>query len=131
MGGDKLNTRLKYFRKKYLNITQEELGARLGIKKSAVSKLENGTSNFTDQNKIALEREFNLNIDWLETGEGEMLNQLSTDEELARVVASVLAGTDDFTKSVYLHLGKAPQEFRNMLKKFIEDVYNDLHNKDN
>lgn len=121
-----MNTRLKYFRKNFLNITQEEFGAKLGITKGAVSSLESGRNAITDQNKIALEREFNLNIAWLESGEGEMFNQLSPDEELSRIVEHELTGDDQFIKNVYIALGKAPKEFRVMLKKFLQDCLKDL-----
>lgn len=121
-----INERVKKIRKRQ-NLTLEKFAEPLGVKKNAISRIETSKSNVTEQMLLAICREYSINEHWLRTGEGEMINRLSHDEELARVVASVLAGTDDFTKSVYLHLGKAPQEVRNMLMKFVEDVYNDLH----
>ena len=43
-----MNERIKELRK-YLHLTQDEFGEKLGIKKSAVSKIEKGENGATDQ----------------------------------------------------------------------------------
>ena len=121
-----INERVKKIRKRQ-NLTLEKFAEPLGVKKNAISRIETSKSNVTEQMLLAICREYSINEHWLRTGEGNMRNQLSPDEELSKIVSSVLSGNDEFTKSVYLHLGKAPQEFWDYLKEFVENVYNDIH----
>lgn len=48
-----LGQRISLYRKK-LNISQEELGARLGVSRQAVSKWESGASDPSTSNLLAL-----------------------------------------------------------------------------
>ena len=63
-----------------LHLTLEEFGKRLGVTKVAISNIENGNRNLTDQMKLAICREFHVNPEWLETGEGEMFQESSSTE---------------------------------------------------
>lgn len=61
--------------RRYLNMTMEEFGARIGLTKSAVSLIEGGRNGARDQTLLAICREFGVNEQWLRTGEGEMFEQ--------------------------------------------------------
>lgn len=61
--------------RRHLNMTMEEFGARIGLTKSAVSRIENGVNGTTDQTIRSICREFGVNEHWLRTGEGEMFEQ--------------------------------------------------------
>jgi transcriptional regulator with XRE-family HTH domain len=69
-----MNLRFKKLRKS-LNLNQTEFGEKLGITTTAVSKIEKKTNNLTEQNIKAICREFNVNEEWLRTGNGEMFKQ--------------------------------------------------------
>lgn len=71
-----MNGRIKELRKK-LDMTLEEFGKRLGVTKSAMSNIENGNRNVTEQIFLSICREFNVNENWLRTGCGEMFIQMS------------------------------------------------------
>ena len=75
--------RIKELRK-YLDLTMEKFGERLGVGKTAISKLENNERNLTDQMAISICREFNVNETWLRTGEGEMFEPMSRGETIAQ-----------------------------------------------
>ena len=64
-----MNNRIKELRKA-VNLTQDEFGKRLGISNTAISKIEKGENNVSEQNIISICREFNVNENWLRTGEG-------------------------------------------------------------
>lgn len=66
-----MNERIRELRKT-LGLTMEEFGKRIGIKKSSISLIENGKNGTTDQTVLSICREFNVNEQWLRTGEGEM-----------------------------------------------------------
>ena len=65
------NERIKQVRKSK-NLTLEAFGERVGVTKAAISKLENGTRNVTEQVRRAVCREFGVREEWLQNGEGEM-----------------------------------------------------------
>lgn len=69
-----MNERIKEVRKS-LGLTLEEFGSRIGMGKSAVSKIEKGLNGTTDQTIRSICREFDVNEDWLCNGVGEMFNQ--------------------------------------------------------
>jgi transcriptional regulator with XRE-family HTH domain len=66
-----MNERLLVLRKDR-KLTQESFGARLGVRKTAISKLEKGENNLTDQMIKLICREFNVNEEWLRDGVGSM-----------------------------------------------------------
>lgn len=84
-----MNNRVKEVRKA-VNLTQSEFGKRIGISNTAVSKIEKGENNVSEQNIIAMHREFNVNEDWLKTGEGEMFLKLSRKDELVLWASTAL-----------------------------------------
>lgn len=77
-----MNERVKLLRKT-LGLSGEKFGEILGIKRAAVSKIENGITGLSEQNIKSICREFNVNEDWLRHGEGDMfspINSLSLDD---------------------------------------------------
>jgi transcriptional regulator with XRE-family HTH domain len=66
-----MKDRLKELRKS-LGLNQTEFGKRLGVKSTAISKLEKGERNFTDQMVLAVCREYGVREAWLREGEGAM-----------------------------------------------------------
>lgn len=67
-----MNERIRLIRNA-LNLTQEQLGEILGVKKSTMSMIETGKAALSNRNKQILIQKLNINPDWLENGEGEML----------------------------------------------------------
>lgn len=70
-----MKDRIKELRKE-LRLTMEKFGERLGVGKTAISKLESGERNLTDQMfKAICNVNWDgrcVNEDWLRTGNGEM-----------------------------------------------------------
>ena len=56
--------------RKAKQMNMEQFGERLGVQKSAISKIENGTRGLTEQMLKSICREFSVNEDWLRTGAG-------------------------------------------------------------
>lgn len=118
-----MNERVKQLREA-LGLSQEALGARVGVTRGSISRLESGTNNVTPAMIISLCREFNVNEEWLRNGTGEMFNDLSQDEELAYIVGQALPQADDFVKNTFIALGRLSQEFTaeewQVVKKFVD-----------
>ncbi|MCC8088752.1 MAG: helix-turn-helix domain-containing protein [Rikenellaceae bacterium] len=66
-----MENRLREIRKVY-NMTQDQLGEILGVRKSTLSMIETGRSSLSRRNKQILIQKLNINPEWLDTGEGEM-----------------------------------------------------------
>ena len=58
--------------RKHFKLTMEKFGNKLGVTKMTISRLESGSNNLTEQMTKSICREFNVNEDWLRTGDGEM-----------------------------------------------------------
>lgn len=69
--------RVKEIRKS-LGFTLDKFGERIGLKKSALSLIENGKNVLTDGNILSICREYNVNEKWLRDGEGSMFAQPET-----------------------------------------------------
>lgn len=76
--------------RKFRKMSMEQFGERLGVQKSAISKIEKGDRGLTEQMLKAICREFNVNEEWLRTGDGDMPQKLSEEEEIADLVSDVL-----------------------------------------
>jgi len=73
-----------------LNLTLEKFGERVGVTKTAISKIEKNERNTTDQMFKSICREFNVNPEWLRNGTGDMFLELDEDGIIARWVGKVL-----------------------------------------
>lgn len=62
--------------RKTLKLTLEKFGGKLGVGKGAISAIETGARNLTEQMAVSICREYNVNYDYLMYGEGEMFSDL-------------------------------------------------------
>jgi transcriptional regulator with XRE-family HTH domain len=83
-----MNERLKYLRK-MLGYNQEDLGNKLGVTKTAISKMELGTYQITDSMVKLICTTFFINEDWLRTGNGNMKLELPQEDEYVRAAAMI------------------------------------------
>lgn len=93
-----MNERIKELRKT-LGLTLEKFGEHIGLKKSAMSLIENGKNNITEQVFKSICREFNVNEEWLRTGEGDMFLELDRHKEIADFTLQLLKEEDDSFKN--------------------------------
>ena len=66
-----INQRIRLLRKD-LGLSQKELGDRISLKHGAISRIEQTGVTVTDQNIRLICDTFNVNENWLRTGEGDM-----------------------------------------------------------
>lgn len=112
-----MHERIKQIRKA-LNLTQEEFGKRIGYTRGAVTNIE---LQKVEPKPLMLDlicREFNVNEQWLRTGEGEMFVQHSRDEEIARFFGEVLKDErDDFRRRLIHALSKLSVDEWDMIER--------------
>ena len=115
-----MNERVKEIRKA-LKLNQADFGERLGLRNTAISKIENGENGVTDQTLKSICREFGVNESWLRTGEGDPFVPTPT-TEFDRLANKY--DLDDLEKkilSAYLDLGDDQRTvFQGFLKTLAE-----------
>lgn len=118
-----MNNRLKQLRKE-LNLNQEEFGKRLGLTKASISRLESGTNNITEQTFISICREFNVNEEWLRTGEGEMFNELDKESKIMSWVGEILGDKEKtFQRAFVAMLASLDEDKWELIAEMAKTLY--------
>lgn len=87
-----MNERISLIRKK-AGLTQEEFGEKVGgLSRNYIWMVEKGERVPSDRTISDICRIFNVNENWLRTGEGEMFNPKSRNEELMDFATAVAEG---------------------------------------
>lgn len=114
--------------RKSLNMTLDKFGEKLGVKKAAISAIENGNRNITEQMVKSICREYNVNYDYLMYGKGDMFDDLPQtilDELCAQYSLDEL---DRQIVDIYISL---PKQLRDSVKEHIKKTYFSSNDKRN
>ncbi len=121
--------RVKEIRKHY-KLTLEKFGQKLGVTKVAISNIENGNRNLTEQMTKSICREFNVDYRWLTTGEGKMT--MDSDNEVMDAIDRIMAGESDFHKKLLKWCATSlDDEDLSRLEKKIDEFIAEFSKKDN
>lgn len=99
--------RVKEIRKS-LDLTLDKFGKKLGVQKAAISKIEKGENNLTDQMTKSICREFGVDYIWLTTGEGEMF--ANSDDDYTERIDRIMAGENEVRKNMIKALVNASDD---------------------
>lgn len=112
-----IGDRIKQVRKDN-QLTIVKFGERIGISNPAVSMMETGKSNPSDQTIRSICREFKVNEIWLRTGEGEMFQAMTENEELAAYLGDVMHDEpESFRRRLTLEMKNWTPEVWQMLEE--------------
>lgn len=103
-----------------LSLTLEKFGEKLGVGKTAISKIEKNERSLTDQMARSICREYNVNYDYLMYGEDEMFS------DLPQTVLDELCmqyGCDEDDRSMIYEYLKLDAASRKVLKDYIKNVF--------
>lgn len=105
--------------RKTLDLTMEKFGEKLGVGKTAISNIESGNRNLTEQMSKAICREYNVNYDYLMYGEGEMFDDLPQTivDELC-----VQYDLNDFDKALVEMYVSLPSGSRERIKEYMKQL---------
>ena len=98
-----MNERLKILRKS-LKLTQQEFADRIGIKRNSLANYEIGRNTPIDAIVVSICREFNVNEDWLRTGNGEMFLTTNRNADIARLTRQLLSEESDSFKNRFISM---------------------------
>ena len=113
--------------RKSLGLTLEKFGEKLGVGKTAISKIEHEQCSLSDANIKLICREFGVDYIWLTTGEGEMF--VDSDDDFIEKIDRIMAGENDARKNMIKTLVNASDDDIQVLCRLI-DSYNSLGGDD-
>lgn len=125
-----MKERIKELRKT-LGLTLESFGDKVGVGKSTISRIENGTNGLTEQMILSICREFNVNEEWLRYGTGEMFKDMTLDEEIISFIGDIQwDASNTFKKRFISAVAKLNDEEWKVLEKIITVCANEVEEKE-
>lgn len=98
-----MNERIKKLRKA-LDLTQQEFADRIGCKRNTIAKYETNTNVPSSAVISLICREFNVNEEWLRTGNGDMFVEQTRDEQIASFIGGIQSVADDTFKKRFISM---------------------------
>lgn len=118
---DAINIRFKELRKA-CHKNQIEFGKIMGLSSSGISEIEAGRRNVTEKHLVMLSNwdEYNVNIEWLRNGNGEMF--LPTETDALEAIRQEYGLTDQQFKFVSNFL-RLPENEKEIIFNFLSSVF--------
>lgn len=116
-----MNERIKKLRKA-LDLTQQQFADKIKVKRNTVATYEMGRSDPSDSAISLICREFNVNENWLRTGEGEMFEQLTDQQKVMKYTAMLLKDKDSVMATAIKNFIITYEQLDDTSKKVLEDV---------
>lgn len=112
-----MNDRIRMVRESN-ELSMRKFGNRIGISSGAVSMLESGKNNPSEQTIRAICSEFHVSREWLEYGVGDMEEKTEpTDVELS---ARILTGQNENKRKLLRILADMPDELLDSMMDYLE-----------
>lgn len=126
---DNCNERIKLIRKE-LGLSQKDFGERINISRGHIAGFETGKSNITERTIRDICREFNINEQWLSTGEGEMYKPQPQINELEYLMGkfSINAEEDEMRTRIIKALLKLDDSGWKVIEGLVDDIIKDVNN---
>lgn len=125
-----INERIKQIRKSF-NMNQTDFGARIGVKQGSVAGYESGSRTPVDAVILSICREFDINEEWLRTGNGEMKLISSEDDEVMKYVGMLLKDKEDFIaqkiKRFIVGYEKLDANDKRVVESLMRQIFTDEH----
>ena len=126
--------RIKAIRKE-LDLSLEKFGGKLGVGKSAISNIENGNRNLTEQMCKGICREFRVNEEFLKTGQGDMFLELPEEDAIAACFTEIMEDTGNnllyvaIKEFVYTYNKLTPSS-QELLREFMKNWFLNIKEKE-
>lgn len=117
-----MKNRIRELRKE-LGLNQTDFGERIGIKQTTVAGYENGIRQPMDAVISSICKEFNVNENWLRTGEGEMFKPRKPEDEVGYYVEELLEGDDNPFYGMIIDMMKTYQGLDDKSKEVVRNYF--------
>lgn len=118
-----MNERIKQLRKE-LGLSQEDFGKQLGVTRGAIVNAELGRASIKPLFISLICTVFNVNEDWLRTGEGDMFEPVSKDDEFHQLLTDIEFSEDDFVKDLLRAYWNLDKNEKAVIRKLINGLNN-------
>ena len=119
-----VNERVKVIRNTE-KLTMESFGEKLGVGRTAISNIENGKRNVTDQMIKSICREFNYCEEWLRNGIEPKQTEKLDEDELAEYIEDLLS-TDNPAYTLIKSILKTYSKLDDKSKQVVNDTIDSL-----
>ncbi len=116
-----MNARLKELRNA-LNMTQQEFADKLNIKRGTIANYEIGRNEPIDAVISLICKEFNVNENWLRTGEGEMFAEVPAEDEYFKAVTQISISNDKLAMQAIIEYWKLDDVSKETLRNYIYKI---------
>lgn len=123
---NEINERIKVLRNS-LKLNQENFGKAIGLSKSGISNIENGTRNVTGKHIKLISNEFNVSEEWLRDGVGEMF--IETDSTIISKLSAEY-NLDSLDVDIIEHYLKLSPSHREIIKNFVKSIAKSIANNE-
>lgn len=122
--------RIKIVRKE-LSLTQESFASGLMMKRNSITQLENKVRNPSERTLKLIASRYNVNIDFLLSGDLPILNPLSKEEELATWLGTILKpeNNDGTRQRIIRILSKLEDDEWQVIDKIALQIAKEYSNK--
>ena len=125
-----MNERIKELRE-HLGLTLKQFADKVGVTRSAIGHIERGDRSLTNQMFTSICREFDVNEEWLRTGNGDMF--ILQEDETASYVSDLLTDTDnpfyDLIKAIMKTYNESNENEKIILKSFAKELRKNIEKK--
>ncbi|MBQ8551407.1 MAG: helix-turn-helix transcriptional regulator [Clostridia bacterium] len=119
-----VNARLKELRIT-LDLSQTEFGKRFGVGLGVIKNFEYGITTPSELQIELICREFDINREWLVSGEGEMFREKSREEEIAEWAASLNDVDKKFQRQFVYALSRLDEAGWKVIEHFAQVLYDE------
>ena len=103
--------------------SQTDFAKELSVSRSAICKMESGENYPSEQTIKLICSEFNVNEEWLRTGNGEMFQPITKNDEISKLFGEVLKeNNDDFKRRLISALAKLDDVGWEKLENLIDNI---------
>ena len=122
---EEIKDRIKKIRKEK-KMTQEDFSKKLGLARNSIANYEIGRREPTNAIIVSICREFDVNEEWLRTGEGEMFIQIPEEDETAALVYDLLGPDKESFYDIVLETIKAYKKLSPNSQKVINELMDNV-----
>ena len=124
-----MNERIRELRE-FLGKSQEDFAQSLELSRNYISLVENGQRNMSSHTIKVLCTLYDVNENWLRTGEGMMFVEKTEDEEISEMLADIqLSGGGSFKHRLAVALARLDDDGWKWLEEFVNSIANQSDNQ--
>lgn len=116
-----MRTRIKQLRTT-LNLTQEEFGQKLGVSRGVITNIELNRVPPKDLFVDLICDVFGVNRKWLETGEGEMFQDINEDLQFEKLCTEIAKSDDAMLKNAMKLYWSLSDESKKAVWNFVKSL---------